>query len=192
MDDEELARLLPLACAGDGQALAALIERLRGRVRLRAQGLLGPRLGARLDASDVAQEVCLRAYRAFGQFDGHTVPQLLAWVEGALQNYLADCWRHHGAGRRDAGREEAGDLVHDLAANTASPSEHFLQAEQRARLEEALRRLPGRQRLVFELRFVEQLPFAEVGRRAGISEGNARVLFLRTTERLRKELREDP
>ena len=45
-------------------------------------------------------------------------------------------------------------------------------------------------RLVFRLRFYEELPFAEVARRVGVTVVNARVLMVRATERLKKELAE--
>jgi RNA polymerase sigma-70 factor (ECF subfamily) len=191
VDDEELASLLSEAQRGNEQALAALLERLRGRVRQRAQGLLGGRLGARLDGSDVAQEVHLRVWGRFAQFRGNSVPQLLAWVDEIVQSYITDCRRRHGAGKRDAGAEVAGaDLFPGLAGDGTTPSQGAMRNEQQARLSEAVEHLPEKQRLVFRLRFYEGLPFEEVARRAGVTAGNARVLMLRATERLRDELGE--
>ena len=162
---------------------------------MRAEGRLGSRLGARLDASDVAQEVCLRACRAFDQLDGNTVPQFLAWIDEILRNVITDSRRQHGAGKRDADREVVeGHLCCDLPADGTTPSQAAIrneeQARQQVRLAEALRRLPEKQRLVFQLRFHQGLPFEEVAQRASVSEENARVLMFRATERLKNELRE--
>ena len=44
------------------------------------------------------------------------------------------------------------------------------------------------QRQVFQLRVCEGLPFEEVARRIGVSEGNARVLLLRARNKLKSEL----
>jgi RNA polymerase sigma-70 factor (ECF subfamily) len=190
---EDLDSLFQRARAGDVQALEDLIAQLRHRVHQQAQERFGPHPRARLDASDIAQEVSLRVHRQFDQLKGQTFPQLLAWVEEIFLNYLADCHKYNGAARRDARRQVAGDnLFPDLAADTALPSQRLLHAEEKARLEQALHRLPEQQRLVFQLRFIEQLPFKEVAQRAGVSAGNARVLFLRATEKLRKELGEHP
>ena len=104
-DNEELARLLTEARTGNETALAALLAHLRDRVRQRAQRLLGQGLGARVDGSDIAQEVYLRAWKGFNQFHGASVPQLLAWVEEIIQNAITDCRRRHGAGKRDADSE---------------------------------------------------------------------------------------
>jgi len=44
------------------------------------------------------------------------------------------------------------------------------------------------QRQVFQLRFYEQLPFAEVAERVGVTVENARVLMLRAVEKLNRKL----
>jgi RNA polymerase sigma-70 factor, ECF subfamily len=190
-DPEEVARLLPLARAGDAQALEALIERLRERVRGEARGQVGGRLRARLDASDVAQEVCMLACKAFPQFAGNTVPQLLAWFDEIHRNVITNHRRHHGAAKRDAHRERPeGEVPFDPPADATTPSQRAIRNEEQARLAEALRGLPEKQRLVFQLRHHQELPFKEVAQRAGVSEENARVLMLRAIRRLREVLGE--
>jgi RNA polymerase sigma-70 factor (ECF subfamily) len=189
-DNDALAGLLTQARSGNKGALEALLDRLRPVVRGRAEGLLGRGLGARVDCSDIAQEVHLRIWREFDQFQGETVPQLLAWVETILQHAITDCRRRHGAGKRDAGREEGGDLCHELKAGHTTPSQGAMRNEQQARLDEAIERLPEMQRLVFRLRFFEGLPFEEVAQQVGVTLGNARVLMVRALDRLKAQLRE--
>ncbi len=191
-DVHELEPLLRRVRSGDAQALTALLEWLRPRVRLRAENVLGGRLGARLDASDVAQEVSLRVHRGIGGLRGEAAPQLLAWVEEILQNVVADCRKHHAAQARAVGREVGDGLFPCLASDTTALEQRVLRDERTARLEEALQRLPEKQRTVFQLRLHEQLPFEEVAKRAGVTVVNARVLMVRATERLRQELGEKP
>jgi RNA polymerase sigma-70 factor, ECF subfamily len=184
-DNEELAGLLNEARKGDQQALGALLVRLRGWVRGWAQGQLGQRLLARLDGSDIVQDVHLRALERFDQFRGDSVPQLRAWVAEILKNVVIDCFRRQRAGGRDPDLEVAGgDLFRGLAADATTPSQGAMRNEQQARLSEALHRLPEKQQLVFSLRLYEGLPFEEVARRVGVTVGNARVLMVRATERL--------
>ena len=188
-DNEELACLLTEARKGDRQALGDLFLRLRDWVRHCAQNRLGQRLGARVDGSDIAQEVHLRAWRSFDQFQGESVPELMGWVEEILQNAITDCRRRHGAEKRDADAEVAGgDLFTGLSANATTPSQGAIRNEQNARLSEALQRLPEKQQLVFRLRLYEGLPFEEVAQKAGVTVGNARVLMVRAIERLKSEL----
>jgi RNA polymerase sigma-70 factor (ECF subfamily) len=187
-DNEDLADLLTEAQTGNEAAVGTLLARLRPWVRQRAQGLLGRRLGARLDGSDIAQEVHARAWRNFNQFQGQTVPEFRGWLETILQNVITDCRRRHGADKLDADAEVAGDLFPELAGDGTTPSQGAMRNEDHARLTEALQRLPEKQRLVFQLRLHEGLPFEEVARRVGVTVGNARVLMLRATESLTKEL----
>ena len=192
-DNEELAGLLAEARKRDGPARAALLERLRPWVRQRAQGLLGQHLGARVDCSDITQDVHIRVWQRLDQFRGDSVPQLLAWVGKMIDNAVTDCFRHHGAEKRDAGAEAAGtDPCPALSAKGTTPSQGAMRNEDQARLSEALQELPEQQRLVFWLRFYEGLPFEEVAQKVGVTVGNARVLMVRATERLRNELGEQP
>jgi RNA polymerase sigma-70 factor (ECF subfamily) len=190
-DNEELAALLADARKGDQQALADLLHRLRPLIRQRAQGRLGQGLGARVDCSDIAQEVHIQAWRNFDQFRGESVPQLLSWLDQIVTHAVTDCRREHGAAKRDAGREEGGSAPFArVEGYGTTPSQGAVRNEEQARLSEALLRLPEQQRLVFCLRFHEGLPFEEVARRVGVTETNARVLMVRATERLRNELGE--
>jgi RNA polymerase sigma-70 factor (ECF subfamily) len=191
VDDSELADLLSKARQGKEGALERLLERLRPWLRQRAEKRLGQGLGARLDGSDVVQEVHLRLWDHFDQFRGDTVGQLLAWVDGIVDNCITDCRRRQGAAKRNVGVEVAGgDRFPGLAADATTPSQGAMRNEDAARLAEALQHLSETQRLVFRLRFFEGLPFEEVAHRAGVTAANARVLMLRATERLRNELGE--
>jgi RNA polymerase sigma-70 factor (ECF subfamily) len=192
VDDKELAALLSEAQKGDKPALGALLDGLRPWVRQRADELLGQRLGARLDCSDVTQEVHIRVWECFEQFRGNSVPQLMAWVEQILRTIVTDCRRRHGAGKRDAGREMGGEPFRGLPGDGTTPSQGAVRNEQQVRLAEAMQQLPEKQRLVLRLRLYEGLPFEEVARRVGVSVVNARVLMVRATEKLRSELGDEP
>lgn len=187
-DDEDLTRLLTEARKGVKQALGAVLALLRPWMRHQAEGLLGQRLRARMDGSDVVQEVHVRAFERFDQFRGESVPQLRVWVGEILNNVVTDCRRRHGAGKRDAGREEGGDLLPERQGAGTTPSQGVMRREDQARLIEAVQSLPERQRLVVRLRCFDGLSFEEVARHAGVTAGNARVLMVRALERLRTEL----
>jgi RNA polymerase sigma-70 factor, ECF subfamily len=188
-DNEELACLLAEAKKGNEQALGDILMQLRPWMRWQAEGLLGQRLRARVDGSDIVQDVFCRAIERFGQFDGNSVPQLRAWVEEILWNIVRDCLRRQLAGKRDAGREEHDeDRVSALIGRDTTPSQAARENEQQARLIAALQRLPEKQRLVFHLRYFAEQPFAEVARRLSLTEGNARQLWGRASKSLLDEL----
>jgi RNA polymerase sigma-70 factor (ECF subfamily) len=185
-ENEEAAGLLTEARNGNQQALGNLLALLRPWLRGQAQGLLRQRPPRGADFSDIVQEVHLRVFQRFPQFRGDSVPQLRAWVRMILRNMVVDGYRG-----RNVHEEDGGSRFPDLPGDATTPSEVVHRGEQQARLYEALDRLPERQRLVFELRFYEGLSFEEVAQSMGVKVGNARVLMVRATEKLRKELGDD-
>ncbi|MHC4341140.1 MAG: sigma factor [Planctomycetota bacterium] len=52
-------------------------------------------LRAKVDASDIVQEVLIRAQERFGQFEGSTEAELLAWLRTILAREIVDHARRH-------------------------------------------------------------------------------------------------
>ena len=71
-------RLLPLARAGNTQALGQLLELYRNYLKLLARSQVDLHLRSRADASDLVQETFLDACRDFHQFRGPRGPN---WTE---------------------------------------------------------------------------------------------------------------
>ncbi len=72
-----------------------------------------------------------------------------------------------------------------LAGTTTSPSQAAQRNASREEIDKALATLPERLRTVVHLRLWDQLPFAQIGARLGISTDAARVLYGRAIARLR-------
>lgn len=75
------------------------------------------------------------------------------------------------------------------AVTAASPSQAAQKNAAREDLDRALSGLPDRQRMVVHLRLWDQLTFATIGERLGLSEDAARMLYGRAIARLRKSVR---
>jgi RNA polymerase sigma-70 factor, ECF subfamily len=189
-DDEELTRLLTEARKGNKQALGTMLAQLRPWMRWQAESLLGQRLRARFDGSDIVQDVHVRAFEHFDQFQGDSVAGLRGWVEEILRNIITDCRRRNGAAKRDAGREEGGaELISNLQGQGTTPSQGAMRNEDQARVIEALQRLPEKYRQVLQLRFFDGLPFEEIAPKIGVKElGHARVLAFRGLKKLQAVL----
>lgn len=175
------------------------VEGYRDYLRLLARTQLGPRLQAKLDASDVAQQAILQAHEARGQFRGTTEAEKLAWLRAILANVLAAAARRFDARARDVGRERS--LENDLelsssrleclfAADQTSPSQRAVRGEELLRLAAALARLPDDQRQVVELHHLRGLPVAEVAVQVGRTRAAVVGLLFRGLKRLRQLLRE--
>jgi RNA polymerase sigma-70 factor, ECF subfamily len=190
---------LAQARAGDAAARGRLLELYRDYLRLMARALIGQALRVRLDASDLVQETFLKANREFGKFLGESEPELVAWLRQILVRTLANQAKHHRRQIRDYQRQESleamldrsSEMVHQaLTAPLSSPSAPAARREQSVLLAAMLERLPADYREVFILRNLEHIPFDQIAKRIGRSEGAARMLWKRAIDRLSKLLKD--
>lgn len=163
-------------------------ERLRRAVALR----LDRRLAARLDVSDVVQEVLLEAVARLraGRRDGMPLDLWLNWL--AREKVIALHRSHLHAARRATGHEApplpadaSSCFVAALQARGPSPSQAAQQAEAAEQLRRALSLLDEDERDVILWRHFEQLSNREIARLLSISEAAAGKRYIRALERLR-------
>src|SRR5262245_58767873 len=108
--DHEAAPLFDAARAGSREALGKLLESCRGYLLILANGELDADLQAKEGASDRVQETFLEAQRDFGQFQGRSEAELLAWLRRLLLNNIANFTRRYRiTGKRSVEREVALD-----------------------------------------------------------------------------------
>jgi RNA polymerase sigma-70 factor (ECF subfamily) len=190
--------LLRRARAGDDDALGRLLESYRGYQALLARTQLGRGLHGKVEPSDLVQEAFLEAHRDFGQFQGQTEGELLAWLRRVLATGLADqVRRFRGTRRRDLRLEMrlAADidrssqaLERGLVAPGSSPSARAERREDARRLADALERLPADYRDVLLLRHFQGLSFPEIARRLDKTLDAVKNVWLRGLGRLRRTL----
>lgn len=175
------------------------VEEYRDYLLLLVRLQLGPRLRAKLDASDVVQQAMLHAHERRGQFRGETEGEWLAWLRTILANALATALRRFDAQARDPRRERSleAELEHSssrleglLAADQTSPSERAVRGEELVRLAHAIARLPEDQRRVVELHYLKGLAVADVAQEIGRTRPAAVGLLFRALKRLRALLRD--
>jgi RNA polymerase sigma-70 factor (ECF subfamily) len=198
--NEAADQLLDLARQGDSPALGRLLESYRAYMVVLARLQIGKRLQGKVDASDVAQEAVLGAFRDFPQFRGSTEKELLAWLRGILASLLANLVRHYqGTQARDVRLERqmaveleqsSHALDRGLVAAQSSPSHQAIRREQSALLAEALTRLPPEWRELLILRHLEGLTFPEVARRMGRTIDSVKKQWPRALAELRQLLGE--
>ena len=145
-------------------------------VRLRSTGLLRVAFlltGDRHTAEDLLQEVLEQIYVRWRSVEGHAE----AYARRALVNRATNRWRRR---RR---RPEAPLGHHDVAQ-----PDHSEGVVARDAVLAALRELPPRQRAAVVLRFLDDLPVAEVAAALDCSEGVVKSNTARGLERLRAVL----
>jgi RNA polymerase sigma-70 factor (ECF subfamily) len=152
-------------------------------------------LGNRAEAEDVAQTVFLRAFQRFDDIGrSAAAPGWLRTVtRNACLNYLTryrSRWRFFSELDRAAG----GETELDYEAALASPGSlerDMARAEERHQLEQALRRLPDRQRVPLVLFHFEEVSYQDIAALLGVSLAKVKIDIHRGREALRKHLSAD-
>jgi RNA polymerase sigma-70 factor (ECF subfamily) len=140
------------------------------------------RTGSVSDAEDLTARTFQRALARLPHYVDRGLP-FSAWLYRIAHNLVAN-WYRDQARRRMVPLD---DSVPSARAGD-DPERAAETAEENRRLLRALRRLsPERQQVVI-LKFVEQLPNAEIGAIIGRSEGAVKSLYHRTLLALRAEL----
>ncbi len=195
--DDSISQWLHAARAGSHDALGHALEACRVYLLMVAEREMDPALRGKGGASDLVQETFLEAQRAFPRFLGDSEEELLAWLRRLLLNNVTDFRRRYrDTDKRNAEREVGlqGDTSsRDWAAFLAddvggTPSGELAQQEDLALLQQAMAALPDDYRQVLQLRYLENLPFEEIGSRMGRTSMATRKLFGRAVERLQREL----
>ena len=176
---DELATLVPSACAGDAGAVERLLAHLRPGIVRYCRGRLGREAGSYGSADDVAQEVCMAVVKALPRYVDTGTP-FAAFVHGIAAHKVADAQR---ALYRD--RSTATSDVPDRADEAAGPEESLLAGERAATARALLDRLPPAHRELLLLRVVARMSAEETGAALGMSAGAVRVAQHRALARLR-------
>jgi RNA polymerase sigma-70 factor, ECF subfamily len=182
---------------GDRQALAALFERYRDRLRRMVELRIDARLRARLDASDVLQEAFLDVAHDLDAYLADPKLPPLLWLRLHVGRRLTTLHRQHlGTKMRDAGMEislyrdalpeaSSAALASMLLGKHTSPTQAAQRAERLLRVQEALNTLDPIDREILALRHFEQLSRSETADVLGISQEAGAKRYFRALKRLK-------
>jgi RNA polymerase sigma-70 factor, ECF subfamily len=131
------------------------------------------------DASDLAQQTFVRAFRSLGGFRG--AASFRSWLYKIAINLALNHLRDHA-------REQPAEIAEDAVTARATGPQRIIADEDQAALRAAVAELPPKQRMVLELRVYEELSFKEVAELADCSENAAKVNFHHAVKKLRERL----
>jgi RNA polymerase sigma-70 factor, ECF subfamily len=172
-DERELVE----ACqAGSPGAFDTIVERHRREI----YQLCYRFAGNHEDASDLSQEVFLRAYRGLHRFRGAS--SLRTWLYRVGVNV---CLNHVGVKRPAT---EPIDAARHPDRQAEDPAASLIRAEQGTRVRAALAQLPRKQRAALILRVYHDLSHREVASVLGSSEGAVKANFFHGLRNLKKLL----
>lgn len=174
------AELVAASLAGRAGAFDLIVERHRRQV----YQLCYRFVSNHEDASDLAQDVFVRAFRGLRNFKGNAA--LGTWLHRIGVNV---CLNRLAARRAATESIEARDHVD---TRTELPSDRVLREERAAQVRAAVAQLPRKQRAALILRTYQDLPYQEIASILGSSVGAAKANVFHALQNLKKMLGEEP
>ena len=179
------AELVESCLAGRRESFDVLVERHQRHV----YQLCYRFVGNHEDASDLTQDVFVRAYRALRNFKGEA--SLGTWLYRIGVNV---CLNKVGA--KTPKPDSLDPLLAASDERIASPGESasdaVLRAERAVQVRAAIARLPKKQRATLILRIYHELPHEEIAGILGSSVGAVKANFFHALNNLKKLLNDTP
>lgn len=160
---------------GDSEAFGRLVERYQREV----YRLCYRYVDNHEDASELAQDVFVKAYRALGRFRGDS--SFSTWLYRIAVN---TCLNHRASA---AFRLRGGELP-ELIDQRPGPGEGLEREERARRVREAVSRLPRRQRETLILKIYHELSHEQVAEVLGSSVGTTKANLFHALGNLRRLL----
>ena len=201
---DQTQTLLANARAGDDAAVNALLERHRESLRRMVGLRLDRRLAARVDASDVVQDVLLEASGRLADYLRDPAMPFHLWLRSMARDRIIDMHRRHRTAARrsvDAERPLASpeyadrssmDLAAQIRDQELTPAAENIRRELEQRFLTAIDQLDEDDRDIIVMRHYEQLGNSEVAQALGISQAAAGMRHLRALRKLRAILGDHP
>ncbi|HEY9775174.1 MAG TPA: RNA polymerase sigma factor [Planktothrix sp.] len=179
-DDRELVRA---SLSGNLKAYETLVRRYQKLV----YNMLYQMTHSHEQAADLTQEAFLRAFRGLNGFrtDAPFKPWLLRIATNACLNDL------RGRKQVDSLEETLEENPQDEPAARDNVEAEVEQRISQQQLGEALQQLSPRQRQVFVLRYVHDLPYEQIGQITGEPVTTIKPLLFRIRERLRNIMQKE-
>jgi RNA polymerase sigma-70 factor (ECF subfamily) len=196
----ETQELLDKARLGESAAVERLLTTHREPLRRMIGLRLDPALAARVDASDVVQEVLLEAHKRLQDYLRNPAMPFHLWLRHIAKDHVIDAHRRHRqAQRRSLDREQpivpaalsdqsSFELAGQLIDQEITPASAAIRQELQRRLDAAVAELPDDDREVILMRHAEQLSNQDVAAALGLTEAAASMRYLRALRRLRASL----
>lgn len=171
-DDDQL---ITLAAGGDRQSFGELYERYALRVFRHAQFLTGdPVL-----AEDVTAQVFLKALEAIPRYESRGVP-FVAWLLRITCNMVIN----HRKSAKNNGHAQIPENI-EATGTFFSPEDSCEVKVDGERVWREVRKLPGEQRQVIVMRFIDDLGYPDIAQVLGKTVGAVRVIQFRALANLR-------
>ncbi len=188
------AQIQDAIAAGSDHAARDLFAQIVTRQQRRASRIAWHYLRDVAEADEAVQDAFVKAYTHIASFQPNLSFEV--WLTRILINGCLD--RQKSRARRsrwllrvgDAGRHDQDAIERATRPTDRSPEDLLLAREWRDQVIAAVRRLPGRQRLVFMLCHYADHSTRDVAEMTGLNESTVRVHLFRAIRKLRAAMEE--
>ncbi len=134
----------------------------------------------REDAKDLTQEAFIKAYSSLGSFRRES--GLYTWIYRIAVNLAINF--------KTRDKTSTFHSIEDVTLINADNSvmDNMLTVEMSNKIDEAVLKLPKRQKMAFVLRYYEERPYTEISDLMGITEGAAKANYHQAVKRLKSNL----
>lgn len=133
-------------------------------------------------AEELTQDTFIEAYRSLHRYNGKC--KIYTWLCAIAKNM----WFHYIRKHKNA-ILDIDTLAEILLSEEPSPQDRAESEERLHEILKAINSLKTRQRDIFWLHTVAELPFSEIADMLGITENSAKVIYFRAKNILRNHLR---
>jgi RNA polymerase sigma-70 factor (ECF subfamily) len=165
---------------GDRKAAAELYDELSGKV----YGFFFTRTSRKEIAEDLSQDIFVRLVEKIDGFD-EAKGKFPVWFWQMARNMLVDHYRTKKEITFSAFEEEEVEAMSITGTPNIDDRLHY------QKVQTFLKGMSDEERGLFELRYVAEMPYNEIGKILGKSEGALRVAALRIKEKIKKELKHE-
>ena len=134
------------------------------------------------DAEDILQETFINVYRYVGSFKGES--HIYTWLYRIATN---ECIRHFKRVNKQLQKVEMDEkMMNSFETNDTENEEAIL-----VKFQKALLQLPEKQRIVFNMRYYDELSYKEMGEILNSSENALKTNYHYATEKIKAYLKEN-
>lgn len=177
MDDKELILAFK---NGDEQAFNEIVNKYRQRVYHTVYRIVRNED----EAFDISQDVFIRAYKALPDFREDS--SLFTWLYRIATNLSINHIKRNKF-RKFTGLDKVSFF---LSSNNDNPHKKVENDELREKIEEAIVELPDKQRIVFVLRYYENMKHKEIAKITNRSEGSVKANYYHALKKMKEKLQD--
>jgi RNA polymerase sigma-70 factor (ECF subfamily) len=162
---------------GEMPAFQELVEKYKQKVYYMALDMTGNHH----DAEDLSQEVFIKVFASIKDFRGDS--KLSSWLYRIAMNTCIDKTR-----RKRLKLVELDEKVVEKPSAGGNPQRELEARSTQKQIDQALQKLPPRQRCIFAMRHYNEMMLREIAEVLKISEGTVKAQLFRAIRRLQKDL----